>query len=265
MIIAQITDMHIMAEGEKAFGQIDVNANLAAALRHLEAHDSRPDIVLASGDLTAGGAVEEYAAVADILATTELPVYVIPGNHDDRDRIRAALPGHTYLPDGEFLQYVIEGHAVRIVALDTLHPGEIGGALCQTRLDWLKARLEEAPNRPTVIVMHHPPVDCGIEWLDRFGFPGREEMEAMLEKHPQVLRILCGHVHRCIQMPMSKTFVHSASSTAYQFPLEPGDLAPRGWIAEPAGYSLHHWRSDVGLISHTGLIDQYGGRQEFDD
>jgi len=263
MIIAQITDMHVVATGASAFDRVDVNAALGAALRRIEAHDPQPNIVLATGDLAFDGAAAEYAALAEILATSALPVYVIPGNHDDRDRLRAALPDHDYLPDGPFLHYTIEDYAVRIVALDTLWPGKVGGVLCPARCDWLAERLAEAPERPTVIAMHHPPVDIGIGWLDRERFNGHEALGEILAGHGQVLRVLCGHVHRGVQIPWAGTMVQSAPSTAYAFPLDIGPDATRGWLTEPPGYALHYWRPDTGLISHTGYVGDFGARQDF--
>src|SRR3546814_16854724 len=52
------------------------------------------------------------------------PLYVIPGNHDDRALIRTYLPGHAYLPAEGFLQYAVEDHPVRLIGLDTQIPGQ---------------------------------------------------------------------------------------------------------------------------------------------
>ncbi len=263
MIIAQITDMHVMAAGRKAFGHVDVNANLVAALARLGAHDPRPDIVLATGDMTCNGQADEYEALAAILAGCDIPLHVMPGNHDDRARIRAAFPDHGYLPGGGFLHYVIDGHPLRIVALDTLDTESVDGQMCAERLDWLAARLAEAPDQPTLIAMHHPPIDIGIGWLSSDRFEGRDALRDIVAKHDQVAGVICGHVHRCVQARWANTALHTGAPTAYQFPLDLKPGAERGWVAEPPAFSLHYWQAGSGLISHTGYADPFGGARAF--
>ena len=93
-----------------------------------------------------------------------MPVYLIPGNHDEREALADAFSDHDYLPrDREFLHYVLEQYPVRLIGLDTLVPGKGSGLMCEERLTWLAARLEVAPARPTVVFMHHPPFVTGIQ------------------------------------------------------------------------------------------------------
>ena len=81
----------------------------------------------------------------------------------------AARPSSTSSPRSEivdgFIQYAIEGFPVRILVLDTLEVGRHGGGFCEVRAAWLRARLDEAPDRPTLIVLHHPPIATGISWM----------------------------------------------------------------------------------------------------
>jgi 3',5'-cyclic AMP phosphodiesterase CpdA len=96
--------------------------------------------------------------------------------------------------DGAFIQYTVEDWPVRLVALDTLIPGESGGRLCAERLAWLDARLAEAPGRPTVVFMHHPPFVTGMRKMDEMGLDGTDGLAAVIRRHPQVERIVCGHL-----------------------------------------------------------------------
>src|SRR5438309_8597200 len=113
MIIAQITDMHIKPEGVLAYGRLDTAPYLRRAVAHLLALKPRPDVVLATGDLVDGGLPEEYRRLHDLLAPLSMPVYLIPGNHDNRDALAAAFTDHAYLPrGGRFMHYVVEGHPV---------------------------------------------------------------------------------------------------------------------------------------------------------
>lgn len=114
-----------------------------------------------------------------------LPVYLLAGNHDDRDELRRAFPEHGYLQQcADPLQYVVESLAVRIVALDTVIPGESGGTLCGRRLEWLDRTLSRDPGRPTLVAMHHPPFVTGIGHMNRTGFSEHHELARVIARHP---------------------------------------------------------------------------------
>src|SRR3989442_6106652 len=153
----------------------------------------RPDVVLATGDLVDAGTAEEYRRLHGLLAPLPMPVYLIPGNHDNRDALAAAFADHAYLPrGGRFMQYVVEEYPVRLVALDTLVPGHVGGLLCDERLGWPAARLDEARQRPTVRFMHHPPFVTGIAPMDPCGPANASEFAAVGPRHPPAQRVGCG-------------------------------------------------------------------------
>src|SRR5258708_30554427 len=124
MMIAQITDMHIRPRGKIAYGRVDTNAMLEAAVATLEALPRKPDLVIASGDLTDCGLAEEYAVLRDILESLSMPVYLVPGNHDRRAELFAEFGSDGYMKnDDGFLHYTIEGHEMRLIRLHTVVPG----------------------------------------------------------------------------------------------------------------------------------------------
>jgi 3',5'-cyclic-AMP phosphodiesterase len=266
VLIAQITDMHIRPEGVLAYGRVDTAPYLARAVQHLLGLKPRPDVVLATGDLVDAGSAGEYARLRALLAPLPMPVYLIPGNHDDRDALVAAFTDHRYLPGGgRFIQYVVEDFPVRLVALDTLVPGKTGGLLCEERLGWLAARLAEAPDRPTVIFMHHPPFETGIEHMDGYGLARSREFIEVVRDHPQVEGVLCGHLHRPIQARVGGTVASTAPSTAHQVVLDLEKGNPLMFAMEPPACQLHLWRPGAGLVSHTSYIGDYDGPYRFSD
>jgi len=259
MLIAQITDTHIKPEGVLAYGRVDTAPYLARAVDHLLALRPRPDVVLATGDLVDGGRPDEYRRLRGLLAPLTMPVYLIPGNHDAREALADAFPDHAYLPrGGRFMQYVVEGYAVRLIALDTLVPGQTGGLLCAERLAWLAARLAESPERPTVIFMHHPPFMTGIARMDEHGLANAGEFAEVVGRHRHVQRIVCGHLHRSIQALVGGTLATTAPSTAHQVALDLED-EPLSFTMEPPACQLHVWSSETELITHTSYIGQFDG------
>ena len=263
MIIAQISDTHIKPAGRLAYRQVDTEAYLERAVRHLLSLSPRPDVVLGTGDLVDAGLPEEYRRLHALLAPLPMPVYLIPGNHDDRAALRAAFADHAYLPRDGFLHYVVDSYPVRLLGLDTLVPGKGSGWLCAERLAWIDARLREAPDRPTLVFMHHPPFRTGIAHMDALGLESAERFGEIVRRHAQIASITCGHLHRPIQVRWNGTIAMTAPSTAHQVAL---DLQPDGAPAfrmEPPACLVHVWRPDTGLLAHTTYVGEFAGPYPF--
>jgi Icc protein len=257
MFVAQITDTHIRRPGELVHGVVDTAAMLARAVAALGRLDPAPDVTVVTGDLVDTGAAEEYAHLRALLAPLAMPVYVIPGNHDAREPLRRAFAADGYLPQDGFLQYTVEDWPLRLVALDTLIPAALGGELCRERLLWLDRALAAAAQRPTLILMHHPPFLTGIDHMDRIGLAGIPGFVAIVARHPQIERILCGHVHRAIDCRLAGTVAGTAPSTAHQIVLDLAPAAPPASAFEPPGYQLHWWSEAGGLVTHTAAIGDW--------
>ncbi|MCC3157608.1 phosphodiesterase [Hymenobacter sp. 15J16-1T3B] len=248
MIIAQLSDTHINDESPEAA------ARLRAAVTHLLHLPAVPDVVLITGDCTEHGSETEYAHFRELLRPLTIPVYVIPGNHDDRPRLRALFgpQGAQAMPD--FVQYTVEAGSLRLLALDTHVPGQDGGTLCPARLQWLEERLSEQPERPTIILMHHPPFRCGLAPFDGIGLDVMSEFGTVVARHPQVERVLAGHLHMGVQRPLHGALAVVCPSTLHQ--LLPDFRRPRSLEVSfgPPAMLLHTWAADTGLLTHSSLI-----------
>jgi 3',5'-cyclic-AMP phosphodiesterase len=244
-LLVQLSDPHIGADWAPG----DPVARLATAVRAVRALRPQPDAVLVSGDLADNATAAEYEQFRELLAPLRAPSYVLPGNHDDR----RALHRHFGVPgaDGDPVQYAVELGPLRLVVLDTTIPGEDPGALDAERLDWLDAALEAAPELPTLLAMHHPPISTGIPVWDEIGLADtdRRALAAVVERHPQVRRLVSGHVHRAITGELAGRAVLTVPSTYVQarlnFEMEQLELA-----REPAGFAVHAL-VDGELISHV--------------
>ena len=255
MLIAQITDFHIRAHGEDSTFGIDNNTNLRAAVKMLNDLDPAPEVVIGTGDLANRGRREEYAALRDLLAPLEAPIYLIPGNHDVAPHLREAFGDHGYLAgEDEFVSYVVDRYPLRLIGFDSTLSDAHNGAICSKRLAWLRSRLEEAPERPTLLFMHHPPFRTGIWWMDGIGIiEGVDGLRDLLDAHPQVQRIVCGHLHRPIQASLGRTPVSVCPSTSYQVFLDTRPESHPQFIAEPPALQLHAWDGEM-LVSHTAYV-----------
>jgi 3',5'-cyclic-AMP phosphodiesterase len=264
MLIAQISDTHIKLPGRLAYQRVDTAAMLAACVTAIEALDPRPDLIVLTGDLVDFGSPEEYAFLGKLLAPLQVPLVAIPGNHDEREAMRAAFAAGGYLPSTGFLQFAIDDYPLRIVGLDTLVPGRGGGRLCPERLAWLDETLKQRQHVPTLLLMHHPPFLTGIRHMDDVGLAGKEELAAILARHAQVQVLLCGHLHRPIYGQVGGRPALTCPSPAHQVALDLRPEAPSRFRMEPPAFMLHRWHDGV-LVSHVALVETYAGPFPFFD
>lgn len=243
-ILAQISDLHIRADD----GGASVR-QLRAAMA--QARDYRAEALLLTGDLSNDERPEEYAALAEALIDAPAPVYVLPGNHDDRGQIRAAL-GARYMPADGPLSYVIEDLPLRVVMVDQIVPGETHGEFTPEQAAWLDAVLDADKERPTIVALHHPPFPTHDVLFDTIALRRPDEFARVIARHRQVIRIVCGHHHRTIVGQVAHAPVVVAPSTSWAYGLaihghQP--IAPR--TAEQPGWMLHVWTDVGGLASHV--------------
>lgn len=241
-LLVQLSDSHLGSPPSEH----DPVACLRAAVDAVLALPDRPDALLVSGDLADDGSARSYETVRELLQPLGLTPHVLPGNHDERAALRGAfgLPGSGEEP----IQHSVDLGPLRLVALDTVRPGEDRGELDPARLRWLDAELRQAPEQPTVLAMHHPPLHTAIPPFDAICLTPaeRSQLAAVLGRHPQVLRIVAGHVHRTMVAELAGRAVVTAPSTYRQARLDFGspELALNH---DPPGFAVH--ALDAGVLT----------------
>jgi len=267
LLIAQVTDIHL---GFDRDDPAEFNRKrLDQVLRHLNNGPNRPDLLIVTGDLTEHGAPASYRQLADAFSICSFPVHMGLGNHDIRSNFTAQFP-EVPVADG-FVQYALEASGVRILMLDTLEEGRHGGAFCDTRAKWLRSTLAQDRNTPTIIAMHHPPVEIGIAWMNT---DPKEQWVSnftrAIEDAPNVKGIICGHVHRSIAVPWQGTSVAICSSTAPQVALDLNPIDPENpddrpmIVADQPAYALHLWNGRE-LVSHFDSAGERAVLAKYDD
>jgi 3',5'-cyclic AMP phosphodiesterase CpdA len=229
ILIAQLSDPHLRLAAGDASGP-----ELARAVRRVLALDPLPVAVLVTGDIANDGDPREHAFADELLAPLPMPVHRLAGNHD--------LLGRP-------LRYAVDAGPLRIVACDTSRDGRDDGDL---DLDWLAARLREVPDRPTIVAMHHPPIDIGLPWLDEIGLPAttRAALADLLAASPHVKRVVAGHVHRTVTGTLGGCPVVTCTSTNIQAGLE---FTTAGTVLanEPPSILVHALLATGELVTHV--------------
>ncbi len=260
MNIAQISDLHITGTGLTC-GVAPMAENLARVVAHINAQGA--DIVLVSGDICHNGLPAEAARAAGILAGLTAPYIITPGNHDTRAALRASFPP-AVLPatEADHLSYVVEAGGLRFIALDSTDPDTPNGRICPARAAWLAARLAES-DLPTMLFMHHPPMKCGLEETDSPPLEGAGRLGAVVAQHPQILRILCGHIHVPVQALWQGRLVCAAPSMGMRLSWTPQRLVPSRFFASAPAYLWHMHNADGSMVTHAFSLDAPDGPFDF--
>ena len=265
MLICQLTDLHVRPVGKPANRLSETNMFTERAFRAVARLNPSPDVVVITGDLTDCGLDEEYANLNRLLRKfLPMPVFVIPGNHDRRGNLRAGLK---HLPgvavDPHYVQYTVDEYPVRLVMLDTLVPGAGHGELRSEQLEFLDRALAAAPDKPTIVGMHHPPFACGIAHMDRINLRNIPEFAAIIARHRQVERIICGHHHRPIVARVAHAIASIAPSVAHQVEMTLNPHDSGAFNFEPPAFQLHRWTAADGIVSHTVYVEDFPGPYPF--
>lgn len=187
-----LSDLHLGPPGSAVNG-LDPAARLAAAVQVINRDHANADFVAIAGDLADQGEVAAYEVLRTSLAPLTVPCHITLGNHDRPEAYLSVFGAEHYDPQAR-VSKVIDLDGYRLILLDTTTPGTHGGALCEGRRDWLASRLDEAADRPVIVVMHHHanvlslPVD-EIPLADGAGFA------QLLRRHADVRMVISGHVH----------------------------------------------------------------------
>ena len=252
MLIAQVTDIHL---GFQPYDPAEMNRKrFDEVVESLLALTPQPDLLLATGDLTEKGSIASYQTLKTIADRLPFPVHFALGNHDLRDNFRSIFPEVPVCGTGH-VQYAVVHGPLRFVVLDTLEEGHHGGALSAEQAAWLDETLLE-DNRPTVLVLHHPPIESGNGWMtEDLHAPWVQRLAEVVRRHPQIIRMITGHLHRAIVTGWHGTTLAVCPSSAPQVAIDFREIDgdnPDGRdmiVAEPPGFALHYW-TGRDLISH---------------
>lgn len=250
--LAQLTDSHVLAPGRRSDLGVDSNAAFAFAVARLDELAPPIDAVILTGDLTDHGTDDEFAELLRLLEPIEVPILPVAGNHDERLGLAGAFPDLEPAGPEPFWQWTADIGPVRLVALDSTIEGRHDGELCDLRLGWLDDELRRAPERPTIVCLHHPPFETGIWWMDAGGLRrGGAELREVVDAHPQVRRVICGHHHRTIVTGWGSTTVSVAPSTSHQVHYDLVPESPARFTEEPAGFHVHRCGDDGEIVTHV--------------
>lgn len=251
----QISDIHLFEHQDGALLGVKTHDSFLAVLEMIKKNSNNQDLIIMSGDITQDASEAAYRKAADYLSLFNVPIYCVPGNHDDIDVIASVYPYKNVLTS----RCIVDKYW-QIILLDSHMQRKVEGHLAKDQLDFLRQKLESNPNHHALIMFHHQPVPVGSAWLDQLGVTNANELWELLSEYPQAKVILFGHVHQIHEGHKNGISYYSLPSCCIQFKPGVKDFA---LDPIPPGYRWVELYKDGQIKTGIQRLDRYIGT--FDD
>ncbi len=212
MRLAQLTDLHLLANPRGRVRGVDVRAAFDRALG--AARRCEPDHYVLTGDLAEDGKRASYEALREMLGDVADRTVVLPGNHDDPSLLRESFPSSRGAPGR--IGFTFRAGGWHVLGIDTKVRGRVLGRVGPDQLIWLDRELS-AGDEPAIVFLHHPPIRLGTRWIDASGLSDARLLCALSRKHTRLRVIACGHAHMDATGRLGAAEVFVTPSTAFQF------------------------------------------------
>jgi 3',5'-cyclic-AMP phosphodiesterase len=266
VLVAQISDLHVKRPGTLAYGHVNTATALCRCVEELNRFRPRLSMVVISGDLVDTPTAEEYDHLKILLASLEIPFLAIPGNHDERTLMRAALPDQPYTQSNGALNIVSRLGDLDLLLIDSTVPGEPYGELNADTLAWLEDTLAASTTRPALVFLHHPPFVTGIDHMDRQNLRNAHELAAVLRRHERARLVAAGHLHRATLAMFAGVPATICPAPNHAVALDFEGNHPPSFRIEPPGFHLHAWfsgNSHGHVVTHLVPIGNFNGPHPF--
>ncbi len=213
LTILQISDTHLHAAADSRMRGVTTYATFLAVLEQAKRDPRWPvDAILATGDIVQDESRAGYERFRAALEPLGVPVYSIPGNHDDPNLMGEILMGGSFQLGGE-----LRRGAWSIVLLSTFLAGEDAGGLGPARLQGLRRALAAHSGQHILLAMHHHPLPMGSAWLDGVALRDATAFWGIIDAHAEIRGVICGHVHQAADRMRNNVRFMSTPSTCAQF------------------------------------------------
>ena len=265
--LIQLSDLHLVPPGKLTSKVLDTNAILEETINEIlskKDYFGQIDGLVVTGDISDDGSMESYLSAYEKLSKLNVPILVIPGNHDLRDPMRKVFHENVqFSKNSSQFDWVFKFDETLIIGLDTLVEGENFGFLEEKSLDFLSHQLSNNSGSDLVLLIHHPPIKTGIYFMDKIGLTNTSDLSECLKATNRPIKILCGHIHGVYHGLLGSHPVVSAPSICSAFEFNRQEFAPVGFNKGPTGYAYLETSSNG---FWTAIPSNYGnGPLKFSD
>ncbi len=251
--IAQITDIHLTEHQGEALEGIDTGESLRRVLAAINALSPRPTLIIASGDLVQTASSKSYRRLKAIFREIDLPVYILPGNHDDAEMMQQYLAGGAIK-----YQSKVELEEWSILFVDSTVKQEHHGFVSEKEQTLLQKNVGSDLSQSALIALHHPTINSCPSFGCRLD--NRDEFVAYLKQQPSIKAVIAGHTHLAAEEINADLAQYTTPSTFAQ--ITHSDSAdPTGiedfWVSHQIDSSAHGYR--ILDLSEDGVVNSFVG------
>ena len=226
---ALLADTHIDADPATETRGVVMAKHLEMVRQELLKDGKKHVAVFVGGDCAyLKGESDDYLTLIDLLEPMReagLPVHLALGNHDNRERMWAALKEKGRSPSEivERQLTIVESPHANWFVLDSLdETNKTPGVLGKAQLDWLAERLDHYSSKPALLMVHHNP-----DWREgTTGLTDTEQLFQVCEKRRHVKALFFGHTHRVSYTQKQGIHLVNLPPVAYVF----SEGNPSGWV-----------------------------------
>lgn len=209
--IIQISDIHLLGDNKGELLGVKTEESLSAVLDLIK-QEEYIDFIILSGDLSQDGSESAYFHLADLMKSFHVPVYFVPGNHDNTKIIAHIYPRENISSHRHII--LKDWH---IILLNSQKPGHVEGYLDQSQLNYMQHCLQTYPEHNAIILFHHHALPVNAAWLDKLGLSNADEFWKIIEEYPKVNTVIFGHVHQEFEQVKNGVKCYAPPSTCIQF------------------------------------------------
>ncbi len=210
--LIQITDMHLYADTDDVLVGMNCEEGLQDVLGLIHSKESAIAAVLCTGDISQDNSSTSYKRFEKCIADFGAPQYLIPGNHDELDSMKAALGA-----DNPCFVRSFNVPGWKIIMLDSSVKDQVHGLLAASELKMLEQELQQTGGLNVMICLHHNPVPVNAHWLQQHALKNPEAFFGIIERFPAVKLVLFGHIHQELEKQVGDVTCLASPSTCIQF------------------------------------------------
>ncbi|MFT6329751.1 MAG: 3',5'-cyclic AMP phosphodiesterase CpdA [Bermanella sp.] len=258
MRFAHISDLHLSVNVDDfSLLRSDLVETIKFVVDDIKSIEKHLDFVAITGDLTQIGDLESYKKLKELLEKLEIPVFLVPGNHDEPRALGEVFNRGKTKQMQDFKDYCIDFNGIQLLGVNTRCYGKDHGKLSNVQLSWIEEKLSNQAFSRNIIFMHHSPFLTGFSGYDEtIQLLGRDAFGNSIEKSHSQIIILSGHIHKPFQAVWRGANCYIAGGPCFQL----GSAAPFGEgeqevLNEPYCYFVHSILEDNSHVVSTRYVN----------
>ncbi len=252
--ILHVTDTHLLADKEASLLGVNTEQSFQAVIKTIQNAKIKFDLIIHSGDMSQDCSEASYERLAEELSEFNVPIYCVPGNHDDLKTMMKVFP-HENMSRHQHI--VLKNW--HLILLNSKQPNVVEGHLDQTQLNYLQHCLQTYPEHHALVIFHHHPILVGSTWLDKLNLKNADEFWEIVSHYPKVNTVLFGHVHQEVFKMKDNIKCIATPSTCIQFKRNQNEF---GLEKLPPGCRILQLYGDGRLETAVHRVPEYIGHFE---